>query len=66
MFMIFFIWGTVFALLALTAWGSYRHHTSRANSNPLWRSITVDTLLRTVPVLVLTVTVTSLMSVGHS
>lgn len=66
MFMISFIWGTVFALLALTAWGSYRHHTGRENAIPLWRSITVDTLLRTVPVLVLTVTVTSLMSVGHS
>lgn len=66
MFMILFIWGTVFTLLALTAWGSYRHHTSRENTNPQWRSIAVDTLLRTVPVLVLTVTVTSLMSVGHS
>ena len=66
MFMTLFIWFSAFAFLGLTAWGSYRYHAGR-NSAPLpWRTITVDTLIRTVPVMILTVTVTSLMSLGQA
>ena len=59
MFMTLFLWGTVVTFLGLTAWGSYRQYTLGKHAAPPWRAITVDTLRRTVPVIVLTFTVTS-------
>jgi hypothetical protein len=66
MFMTVFLSGSVLALLLLTAWGSYQHYTGIHHTAPLWRLIAVDTLRRTVPVILLIATVTSLMSIWHS
>ena len=66
MFMTLFFGGAILLLVALTAWGSYRHYAGIRHKMPLWRLVTVDTLRRTVPITMLTVTVTTLMSMGPS
>lgn len=57
--------GTALGVVLLTAWGSYRHHSGLTNTIPPWRLVAADTLRRTLPVIILIATVTSLMSSGH-
>ena len=63
--MVLFLCTTVVAFIGLTAWGSYRQYSGTTNQAPPWRAITIDTLSRTVPLIVLTITLTSLMSIAH-
>lgn len=65
MLMALFMCTTVLVFVGLTAWGSYRQYAGNTNHSPPWRTITIDTLSRTVPLIVLTITVTSLMSMAQ-